>query len=235
MPPKQTFCKDCPIKGHGHWVKNTQKVAHDQEILLARERGSNPPQPSQVPASPSAGTAGLAGLMSALSLTANNPQPPSHVSVSPSDETNSTLSDYLTALVLTDDGPNHQQQPSKLFSSLGKVQEMSAAEIPGNFHPIPVVEASRSVSALLAHQMPSPRKKLKGRTILLEIQEEVAYAFRILDISFDKDDPEDVARMHGILDSAAGVVATAATSLKDLPAASTLKELRQTVIADVQV
>ncbi|KAJ7824047.1 hypothetical protein B0H13DRAFT_1919352 [Mycena leptocephala] len=208
MPPKQSLCRDCPILGHTHSVKNTVKIAHDQEIMAFRERElqSNPPPPP-VPAPPSAGSAGLAGLMSALSLTDNNPQPPSRisVSVSPSDETNSTLADYLTALVLTDDGPNSHQQPSKLFSSLDEVQEMSAADIPDNFRPIPVSEASRSVNALLTHQMPSPLKKFRG---------DVGDAFRTLDVLFDKDNPEDVARMRGILDNAAEVVITAGTSLK---------------------
>ncbi|KAJ7848210.1 hypothetical protein B0H13DRAFT_1906850 [Mycena leptocephala] len=238
MPPKQSLCRDCPILGHTHSVKNTVKIAHDQEIMPFREQElqSNLPPPP-VPAPPSAGSAGLAGLMSVLSLTDNNPQPPSRVSVSvsPSDETNSTLADYLTALVLTDDGPNSHQQPSKLFSSLDEVQEMSAADIPDNFRPIPVSEASRSVNALLTHQMPSPLKKFRGGDILLAIKKDVGDAFRTLDVLFDKDNLEDVACMRGILDNAAEVVITAGTSLKGLPATSAQKELRAQVIMDVQV
>ncbi|KAJ7143043.1 hypothetical protein C8R44DRAFT_866290 [Mycena epipterygia] len=222
MPKKTTLCENCPIAGVTHHVPAVQKIAHALEIRLAHEL-------AQSSEAQSSNNTGLAGSMSALSIA----QRPPHVSVAPSgvdtplvpsehsgnDTSLTDLADWMTMLVMTDAGPDSYQQPSKLFTPREEFQEMRAPELPDAFHPIPLSEASRSIQTLLAHQMP----------------EDVQASLQSLDVSFDKGKPEEVAAMRICLDAAANVVTAAGESLKNLASNYHLKELRGSVVADVQV
>lgn len=140
----------------------------------------------------------------------------------------------VTALILTDDGPNLGQQPSKLFSPRDEFQDMRAADIPDTFRSIPASEMRQSLTAV-AHQIPVPLHKTKGKNVLLETQKEVRAALETLGAEFDTENLDEVADMRARLDAAGNVVNSAAASVKNLPGNVHLKELRAIVVSDIQV
>ncbi|KAJ6565161.1 hypothetical protein DFH09DRAFT_1081824 [Mycena vulgaris] len=237
---RYSSCEDCPIFGGYHEVPTTAKVTHALEVRAARELAAQRRESSDTPIPPlpskhlrSDDENGLLGGMTRLTLNDSGPnQQPSEPSDS---ETDHGLPDMMTALILTDDGPNPHQQPSKLFSPRDEFQEMRAPNIPDNLRPIPLAQASRSITTLLTHRMPVSRKKNKGKDILIAIREEVQAALTSLDLDVHLERPEEVAAMHSTLDAAASAVVAAGESLQNLAGNYHLKELRDEVVSEVQV
>jgi hypothetical protein len=65
------------------------------------------------------------------------------------------LADLITAVTLTDDGPNVAEQPSKLFTSRGEFQQSRAARYATDPYHIPISEVEHSVHTLLNNLPPS--------------------------------------------------------------------------------
>ncbi|KAJ7732907.1 hypothetical protein DFH07DRAFT_780751 [Mycena maculata] len=226
MAPRTFLCRDCPIHGGNHYVRVVEKVAHAAEIQLHRRPAPNSGSSETTP--------DLPRLLSSLSLSPV-PVAPSITQPTLSSDNDANLADWMTALVLTDDGPDPYHQPSKLFSERSEVQEMHAPQIPDEFHPISVPEATRSITSLVANQKPVPHRNTKGQTILLKIREDVRVALQRLEFTFDHSISREVDEMRSILDAASETVTAAGASLQALAANYHLKELRNEVVSEIQV
>ncbi|KAJ6599573.1 hypothetical protein B0H10DRAFT_1959018 [Mycena sp. CBHHK59/15] len=138
MAPKTYSCTSCPlVNGSTHKVLTSQRAQHNLELKAHRDREMEE----------------LAHTVSTLTL-ADGTQ---HDRQSHDME---LLADMVTALALTDEGPNPSHQPSKLFSNRDEFQELHAPNIPAGFNPIPISEANASIASILRAPLSTPQPLL---------------------------------------------------------------------------
>ncbi|KAJ7752487.1 hypothetical protein DFH07DRAFT_774426 [Mycena maculata] len=133
------------------------------------------------------------------------------LALSPGSPEINDLAHKVFALALTDDGPDIRQQPSKLFSTRDKFQELRAPEIPSSFAPIPVSEATRSVQSLLkdSTSYPGYNSVERKKEILLDIQSRVLNTQKTLSLTETLyNESGDAYSIRLALDAAAGIVAS---------------------------
>ncbi|KAJ7635920.1 hypothetical protein B0H17DRAFT_1217189 [Mycena rosella] len=171
----------CALQPNKHLVKNSERVAHTQELAnrQCEEQSSAPADEIQASTSeqPSTAPASL-------------------------DE----VADLITALTLTDDGPDPATQPSKLFSSRAEFQELRAPHNPTAFNgdAVPLAEASWSLNAILAARCPIPHHEKTIQDIIAQVRNKMHEAETSLEVpsDFQAENPTAVAHMCVKLDAA---------------------------------
>ncbi|KAJ7166526.1 hypothetical protein C8R43DRAFT_946074 [Mycena crocata] len=147
---------------------------------------------------------------------AENEQPPSQLSAF-------EMGDLLTALTMTDEGPNLASQPSKLFTSRQEFQEDRASHIPAEFNAaaVSLSEASRSIQAIYNARRSVPARREPRNTrldieVAVEVQRRASEAEASLAVSvdFDPDNPVAVAQLRELVEAASTVFRTCKRSLE---------------------
>ncbi|KAJ7080661.1 hypothetical protein B0H15DRAFT_804049 [Mycena belliarum] len=140
------------------------------------------------------------------------------------------IADLLTALTITDDGPNPGNQPSKLFTSRDEFQEQCAPNIPQNFNAdaVSTAEAIKSFEALF-HRTPEPTRReaqaaeptwreAQAANIIAMVHTMIREADDMLFVPRDyhADNPTEVSSLREKVDKAFEIFSTCKKSLNKI-------------------
>ncbi|KAJ7077754.1 hypothetical protein C8R44DRAFT_896174 [Mycena epipterygia] len=126
------------------------------------------------------------------------------------------LADLMTGISLTDPGPNVREQPSKLFSTRDKFQDLRAAFIPTSSDPVPFSVAQESIQAVLGSaKYPGMLSVKRNEELILDVRKRVQTARESLNgIDLLYAENNDHHSMRLAVDTATEVVISAGMLLK---------------------
>ena len=148
------------------------------------------------------------------------------------------LSDLLMGIVLTDDGPNPREQPSKFFTTREEFQDLGAGSIPTSVNPVPFSVAQPSFySVLHSTQYMGWRSVPRNEQLLTDIRTQVRVARDSLDgIDQLYAENNDHLSMSLAVEAATEVVTSSARRLRSVTtsAGDALAQLKNEVLMELR-